>query len=109
MPSLVITAHAHLEPSLAKANVLEWLEELGMDVALGEAFHLVAFDGGDSGHLVAEVDFYSLDGGRATQVRWHLHARPDGDVPSEDLIREMRCLVEASPVWFIDAAPHAGS
>lgn len=100
---LVITAHADLAPALAEADVLSWLEELGLDVALGEASHLLAFDGISGGQLIAEVDFYALDGGRATQVRWHLRHQPERDPPDHALISRVRGLIESSALWCIDA------
>lgn len=99
----MITAHADLAPALAEADVLDWLEDLGLDVALGEGTHLLAFDGSDTGALIAEIDFYGLDGGKATQVRWHLHCPEDPEARSKSLVNQVRSFLEASPSWCIDA------
>lgn len=98
----MITAHAALDPASAEADVLGWLEDLGLDVVLGEATHLLAFEGGTAGQLTAEVDFYALDGGRATQVRWHLRGLSDEEGHEAALASSVRLLLEDSPVWCID-------
>lgn len=103
MAAVVITAHADLDPALAEADVLAWLEELGLDVVLGEATHLLAFDGGQSGRLIAEVHLYGLDGGQATQVRWQLSGNAEGDPSEADLVTTLRLLLEETPRWCIDA------
>lgn len=99
----MITAHADLDQALAEADVLAWLDDLGLDVVLGEAAHLLAFDGSSAGNLLAEVDFYALDGGRATQVRWHLRGLPGAQLPDEQFVRSVRLLLQESPGWCIDA------
>ena len=103
----MITAHADLPPALAEADVLDWLEELGLDVTLGELGHLLAFEGSDTAALIAEIDFYAVDGGRATQVRWRLHRYPEDALQGVPLADQLRACLEASPLWCVDGLSHA--
>lgn len=109
MSPLVITAHADLAPALAEADVLDWLEELGLDVTLGQHGHLLAFEVSDSGALIAEIDFYALDGGRATQVHWRLHRHPEAELQGVPRADQVRACLEASPLWCVDGLLHADS
>jgi hypothetical protein len=106
MSRAVITAHADLSLALAEAEVLDWLEDLGLEVAFGEGSHLLAFADGDAAAaaegLIAEVDFYPLDGGVATQVRWRL--RQEGEPPLDDLLLQLRRFMAQSPHWTVDGA-----
>jgi hypothetical protein len=103
MAHMVLTAHARLAPAQAEAGVLAWLEELGLEVALGEADHLLAFDAGTQEGALASVDFYPLDGGLATQVRLQVSRSGSGEEPRADgLAVELRRLVEADPHWVLD-------
>lgn len=103
MAHVILTAHARLAPAQAEAGVLAWLEELGLEVALGEAAHLLAFDAGDQEGALAAVDFYPLDGGIATQVRLHVSQPGSGEeaFPGQ-LAVALRRLVEADPHWVLD-------
>jgi hypothetical protein len=101
MAHVVMTAHALLAPALAEAGVLGWLEELGLEVSFGEAWHLLAFDDSSQAGLMATVDFYPLDGGQATQVRMYLH-RSEPDKPRSDLAKFLQELVETDPHWVLD-------
>lgn len=82
--------------------MLDWLEELSLDVTLGREGHLLAFEGSDSGALIAEIDLYGVDGGRATQVRWRLHRYPEDGLQGVSLADQLRACLEASPLWCID-------
>jgi hypothetical protein len=99
---LVITAHAALPHALAEADVLDLLEELGLDVTLSQQGHLVAFEGSDSGALIAEIDVYELDGGKATQVSWRLHRHPEGESQTDVLVEQVQAFLQASPLWCVD-------
>lgn len=101
MVHVVMTAHALLAPAHAEAGVLVWLEELGLEVALGEASHLLAFDVSDQAGAMAAVDFYPLDHGTATQVR--LYVRCDGqEEQGNNLASVLRGLVASDPDWILD-------
>jgi hypothetical protein len=99
---LVITAHANLVHALAEADVLDWLEELGLDVTLSEQGHLVACEGRDTGALIAEIYFYELDGGKATQVSWRLHRHPEDEPQTEVLADQVHTFLQTSPLWVVD-------
>lgn len=102
MVHVVLTAHALLAPALAEAGVLAWLEELGLEVALGEASHLLAFDASSQVASMAAVDFYPLDGGLATQVRLYVHCDETENTVTTDLAGVLRDLVETDPNWILD-------
>lgn len=78
MPRVVITAHALLAPSLARAGGPGWLEDLDLELALGEA----------------------------SPVR--LSMRHEGSVKSQGkLTAVLRDLVKADPHWiFASPASH---
>jgi hypothetical protein len=99
---VVITAHALLAPAVAEAGVLVWLEELGLEVALGEASHLLAFDASSQAASMASVDFYPLDGGLATQVRLYVRCDEEEESANADLAGVLRVLVETDPHWTLD-------
>jgi|LauGreDrversion4_2_1035121.scaffolds.fasta_scaffold280242_2 hypothetical protein len=101
MAHVVMTAHAPLAPALAEVGVLGWLEELGLEVAFGEAWHLLAFDDSSQAGLMASVDFYPLDGGQATQVRMYV-SKNEPDKPISDLAKFLQELVETDPHWVLD-------
>ena len=104
MTHAVITAHAELSLALAEAQVLDWLEELGLEVAFGDSAHLLAF-ADDSAvaagqGAIAEVDFYPLEGAGATQVRCSL--RREGQPALLGLLQELQGLMAQSPHWTVD-------
>lgn len=99
---VVITAHALVAPAVAEAGVLVWLEELGLEVALGEASHLLAFDASSQAGSMAAVDFYPLDGGLATQVRLFVRCDEAEPTVNTDLAGVLRNLVETDPHWTLD-------
>jgi hypothetical protein len=96
MAHVVMTAHAPLAPALAEVGVLGWLEELGLEVAFGEAWHLLAFDDSSQAGLMASVDFYPLDGGQATHVRMYV-SKNEPDKPISDLAKFLQELIETDP------------
>ena len=102
MSPLVITAHANLVPALAEADVLDLLEELGLEVTLGEQGHLVAYEGSDTGALIAEIYLYELDDGKATQVSWRLHRHPEGESQTNVLADQVNTFLQVSPLWCVD-------
>lgn len=102
MAHVVMTAHAQLAPALAEAGVLGWLEDLGLEVTLGEASQLIAFDAEIQDGVMAAVDFYPLDGGQATQVRLHVRAELPEEPRQGDLAHVLRELVDADPRWVLD-------
>ena len=99
---LVITAHAGLALALAEADVLDWLEDLGLDVTLGEQAHLLAFEANGREALIAEVDFYPLDGGSATQVRWRFHAHSEEGLRVDHLADQICAWLQAASAWCLD-------
>ena len=102
MVHVVLTAHALLAPARAEAGVLLWLEELGLEVALGEASHLLAFDASTQAGAMAAVDFYPLEGGLATQVRLYVRSEEEPNAGHADLAGVLRELVETDPDWTLD-------
>lgn len=102
MVDVVLTAHALLAPARAEAGVLLWLEELGLEVELGEASHLLAFDAASPSTAMAAVDFYPLEGGVATQVRLVVRQGDESEGGEAHLAVVLRSLVEADPDWTLD-------
>ena len=105
---LVISAHASLVPAEAEREVLNWLEELGLEIELGEAAHLVAFDDAGNRSLIVEVDFFAVEPAGSTQLRIHIHRSEDPERSADDLAAELRQRIGADPLWSEDGFHGAG-
>lgn len=102
MSHLVISAHASLLAPEAERELLQWLEELGLEIELGEAAHLVAFDDADNRSLIVEADFYPLQPVGSTQVRIHIHRTQDPERSADELAAELRERIGADGRWSED-------
>jgi hypothetical protein len=107
MAVALITAHGALPLERAEAHVYAWLEDQGLEVAFGEGNHLIAFSPGEDIPVSVEVDFYALEGGAQTQVRWHV--RPNRADPSADDLQALQewaqslnSHLESNDLWVVD-------
>ena len=105
---LVISAHVGLVAAEAEREILHWLEELGLEIVLGEAAHLVAFDDAETRSLIVEVDFYPVEPAGSTQVRIHIHRSEDRERSADELASELRRRIAADGRWAEDAFQGAG-
>ena len=102
MSHLIISAHVALAPNMAEREVLNWLEELGLEIELGDPSCLMAFDDADSRNLIVEAVFYSLEPAGSTQVRFHVHRHDDLEHSAEDLALTLRNLIQQDSRWSED-------
>lgn len=86
---------------MAEREVLNWLEELGLEIGLGDPSCLMAFDDADSRNLIVEAVFYSLEPA-ASQVRFHVHRNDDTEHSADDLALALRNLIKQDLRWSED-------
>jgi hypothetical protein len=109
MSHLVISAHVGLAQSRARREVFNWLEELGLEIGLGDPSCLMAFDDAENRNLIIEAVFYSVEPADSTQVRFHVHRNDDLEHSADDLAFALRSLIKQDSRWSEDCfhAEHA--
>lgn len=102
MSHLVISAHVGLAPSRAEREVFNWLEELGLEIELGDPSCLMAFDDSENRNLIVDAVFYSVEPAGSTQVRFQVHRDDDLEHSADDLAFALRNLIKQDSRWSED-------
>lgn len=108
MAESVLSAHAPLRFEEAEALVLQWFDELGLDLGHAEHDRLIgwfdeAFTVPDLAELAVEVQFYGLADGWS-QLRWRIHHGSGERVSllGGEILEMLVRLLQADSRWSID-------
>lgn len=109
MHDVVVTAHAPLSLEGAQSQLLQWLEEAGLDVVYGDSGVVIAtvddeeFAPAAGGGLAVEVQLYPL-GADWIQVRWSFRhgGEPAATSLALELAESLLGFLRADGRWEID-------